>query len=35
MLSAIGMKAGTKRRAMDEVLANQTRLAAEWRRLQG
>jgi hypothetical protein len=34
MLSAIGMKASVKRKAMDEVLANQRELLAAWRRLQ-
>ena len=33
MLSSIGMKATVKRRAMDEVLAHQERLFAQWRRI--
>lgn len=35
MLSAIGMKTSTKRRVMDETLAQQDFLLAEWQRIHG
>lgn len=35
MLEALGMKPASKRRAMDEVLANQLQLLAAWRRIHG